>query len=306
MDSNGRGESVRGKKAKLIFNPNAGAVRKKKVGLPDIMRELRKRGVEPDVYVLGPRCDLALELKTALSGGILDFIACGGDGTVSSIAGILAGTEARIAIIPAGTQNNNARSLKIPLDMPGAAALLEMGRTVRVDAGVARCGGATGHFLEVVSVGLTSSLAESGDDIQHGKVTGVGEFLSTLVSCRPSEITLTLDECMRVQDTGHIALVTNMPYAGLHYRFGDDRCNTDGLLNVLFFSDLNKPELLKYISTGVYPGKPEDPRIRHYLVRSVDIDTRPSMPVAADGRLIGRGSLHIELMRKAVGFVVGK
>jgi diacylglycerol kinase (ATP) len=305
MHADGRNESIGGKNVKLIFNPNAGAARKKKVDLPDVLHELHKYGIEPDVCTLGTQCNLALELKTALADGIRDFVVCGGDGTVSSVADILAGTEARILIIPAGTQNNNARSLKIPADLPEATALLRAGRTVRVDAGVARCGGVITHFLEVVSVGLTSALAESGDDIQHGKVSGVGEFLSTLVTCPPSEISLTLDGSMRVKDIGHVALVTNMPYAGLHYRFGDDRCNTDGLLNVAFFSDLSKLDLAKYVSGGIHPGKREDPRIRHYLVQRIDIDTLPPMPVAADGRVIGEGSVHVELRRKAVGFIVG-
>jgi diacylglycerol kinase family enzyme len=289
---------------KLIFNPNAGAARRDKPGLPDILPELQKRQIEPDICVLEEGCNLALELKTALSGGIRVFAVCGGDGTISRVCDILAGTDARIAIIPTGTRNNNAKSLNIPTELPECVALIRSGRVVQVDAGVVRCGGVISHFLEIVSVGLVSALNESGDALQHGKLASIGEFLSTIVSCPPAQIRLTLDGQLRAQDTGYAALVTNMPYCGFHFEFGHALCNRDGLLNVLYFSDLSKPDLLKYISQGIYLGKPEDPRIKHYLARTIDITTEPAMPVTADGRVIGEGDVHIEVREKAVGFIV--
>lgn len=291
---------------KLIYNPNAGAVRRDKPGLQDILPELKKWQIEPDIIVLGGDCNLALELKTALSEGIRVFVVCGGDGTISRVCDILAGTDARIAIIPTGTRNNNAKSLNIPTELPECAALIRTGRVVRVDAGVVRCGGVISHFLEIVSVGLVSALNESGDALQHGKLASIGEFLSTIVSCPPAQIRLTLDGELRAQDTGFIALVTNMPYCGAHYEFGHALCNRDGLLNVLYFSDLSKPDLLKYLSQGIYLGKPEDPRIRHFLARTIDISAEPAMPVTADGRVIGEGDVHIEVREKAVGFIVPK
>lgn len=292
-------------KVKLIFNPNAGAARKNRIDLPDIVGELRKWSIDPDICVLGQECNLALELKTALSEGIQTFVVCGGDGTISSVSDILAGTDAKIAIIPAGTRNNNAKSLKIPLELPDAAAIVRTGRVVEIDAGIVTCGGVISHFLEIVSVGLVAAINEVGEKLQHGRIASIGEFLSTFVACPPARISLTLDEGRQVQDTGFVALVTNMPYAGLHYQFGHDLCNRDGLLDVLFFSDLSKIDLLKYISQGIYLGKPEDPRIRHFLVRKIDIDTQPPMPVTADGRTIGEGNVHIELRKKALGFLVG-
>lgn len=292
-------------KAKLVFNPKAGAARKTRIELTDVLRELKLWKIEPDVCVLAPECNLALELTKALSEGIKIFIICGGDGTVSSACNILAGTSAVIAIIPAGTQNNNAKSMNIPLELPYAVAIIRRGRLVKVDVGMAACGGIIRHFLEIVSVGLVASLTESGDDIQHGKLSGIGEFLATMVTCPPAQITLTLDGNKHIQDNGFIALVTNMPYAGFHYQFGPPCCNRDGLLNVLFFSNLSKLDLLKYISQGIYLGKSEDPRIQHYLVKKLDIDTDPPMPVTADGSVIGEGAVHIELRKKALGIMAG-
>ena len=52
-------------------------------------------------------------------------------------------------------------------------------------------------------------------------------------------------------------------------------------------------------------GKPEDPRIQHYHVRRVDIDTRPAMPVMVDGTALGEGLVRIEVRRHALAVMVG-
>ena len=87
-----------------------------------------------------------------------------------------------------------------------------------------------------------------------------------------------------------MVLVSNMPYIGFHYQVGSAASFKDGLLDVLFFADLSKLDLLSYAFQGVGPGKPEDPRIQHYHVRRVDIDTQPAMPIMADGTRLRRGT----------------
>jgi diacylglycerol kinase family enzyme len=80
----------------------------------------------------------------------------------------------------------------------------------------------------------------------------------------------------------------------------------DGLLDVLFFADLNKLELLGYILQGVGEGYPEDQRIQHFHVRRVDIDTHPAMPVMADGSALGEGLVRIEVRRHALAVMAGQ
>ena len=81
---------------------------------------------------------------------------------------------------------------------------------------------------------------------------------------------------------------------------------SDGLLDVLFFADLSKLDLLGYIFHGVGTGKLEDPRIQHYHVRRVDIDTQPAMPIMADGNALGEGRVRIEVRRRVLAVMVGK
>ena len=218
----------------------------------------------------------------------------------------LAGTNATLGIIPTGTRNNIALSLGIPADIPAAIAILRTGRRIKVDVGMATCGKVTTPFLEVCSVGLVSTLFPSADDVQHGNLAGVSEFLARLISSPPAEIHLVLDDKQEVHNLGHVVLVSNMPYIGVHYKVGPAASFNDGLLDVLFFADLSKLDLLSYVFQGVGTGKSEDPRIQHYHVRRVDIDTQPAMPIMADGDALGEGRVRIEIRRRVLAVMVGK
>jgi len=292
--------------AKLIFNPSAGAARSSPIEIVDVIHEMQAWKLVPEAYLVEPGCNLPLVVQDALTQGFRMFVVCGGDGTISAVARTLAGTPATLGIIPIGTQNNTALSLNIPNDIPAAIAILRNGRRIKVDVGMATCGKISTPFLEVCSVGLVSTLFPSVDDIQHGNLAQIGSFLSTLASSPPAEINLLLGDNQEIHDRGHVVLVSNMPFIGFHYQLGTVASFKDGLLDVLFFADLSKLELLGYILQGVGEGKLEDSRIQHYHVRKVEIDTHPAMPVMADGTALGEGLVRIEIRRHALTVMVGQ
>ncbi len=292
-------------RAKLIFNPIAGAARSTPVEIVDVIHEMQAWNMVPETYLVEPGVDLPAAVKDALAKGIRLFVVCGGDGTITSVARSLAGTSATLGIIPIGSQNNTALSLGIPDDIPAAIAILRSGRRIKVDMGMVTCGGITTPFLEEVSVGLISTLFPSADDIQHGNLARIGDFLKTLATTPPAEIHLTLNNGQRIHNLGYVVLVSNMPYIGAHYMVGSPSCFKDGLLDVLFFADLSKLELLKYVFEGVGAEFLEDARIQHYQVSELEIRTRPAMEILADGILIGKGKVHMELRRRVLGVMVG-
>src|SRR5450759_3507066 len=306
MNMEPRGKNKRSVRAKLIFNPGSGTAGESPVQLLDVIREMQVWTLVPEAFLVEAGCDLPGVIQDALARGIRMFVVCGGDGTISAVAKTLAGKRATLGIISTGTQNNTALSLGIPADIPAAIAILRNGRRIKVDVGMATCGKITTPFLEVCSVGLISTLFPSADDIQHGNLARVGDFLTSLVNSPPAEIHLLLDGKQEIRNLGHIVLVSNMPYIGLHYQLGSAASFEDGLLDVLFFADLSKMDLLGYVFQGVGEGKPEDTRIQHFHVRRVDIDTHPSMPVMADGYPLDEGLVRIEVRRHALAVMVSQ
>lgn len=293
-------------RVKLIFNPGSGASGESPVRLMDVIREMQAWKLVPEVYLVEPDSDLTVMVQNAIQDGIRMFVVCGGDGTIDVVAGVLTGTNATLGIIPTGTQNNVALSLGIPpADIPAAIAILRSGKRIKVDMGQVEFGKSKQSFLEVCSVGLASALFPSADDIQHGHLTRVGDFLATLVSSSPAQMHLVLDGKREITTMCHAVLVSNMPYIGPHFQVGTPASIDDGLLDVLLFADLSKMDLLSYAIQAARPGGgPEDERIINYHVRRVDIDTHPDMPVMVDGLGLGEGPLRISMQRHALAIMV--
>ena len=91
----------------------------------------------PDAKVVftGNGTDVAGETRRAVEAGSRLIVGGGGDGTLSSIATVLAGSEIPLGILPLGTLNHFARDLGIPLDIDEAITALAGGRVALVDVG---------------------------------------------------------------------------------------------------------------------------------------------------------------------------
>lgn len=296
---------IRRMRAKLIFNPGAGQAGASPVQLMDIISAMQEWKLVPETFLVEAGCDQATMVQKALMDGIRMFVVCGGDGTIDVMAGALAGTKATLGIIPTGTKNNVALSLGIPVDIPQAIAILRNGQRMKVDLGLAVCGEIRQTFLEVCSVGLLSALFPAADDIQHGNLSRIGDFLSTLAVSAPAGIHLVLDGKQEIKTPGHVVLVSNTRYIGPHFQVGNSSSITDGLLDVLLFADLSKMDLLGYAAQAAGAGDgTEDERIQHYHVRRVNILTDPAMPVMADGLALGEGTVSISVKRHSLAVMV--
>jgi len=288
-------------RAKLIYNPSAGTAKESPLNILDVVHEMQSWKLMPETYLVEPESNLEEMVKDALSRGIRLFVVCGGDGTISSIAHLLAGSRATLGIIPLGTQNNTALSLGIPEDIPAAVAILRTGKRIKVDMGQVTCAGVTTPFLEVCSVGLVSALFPSADDIQHGNLGKVGEFLATLTAAPPAEMHINLDGKRDLNSTGYVVLVSNMSHIFLQYQVSASATYDDGLLDVLIFADQSKLDLLKYVMQGVGESMTDDPHVQHFRARSLDIKTQPAMTVMAAGAALGKGGVHIEVRKRSLG-----
>lgn len=292
-------------RAKLIFNPIAGSPSESPAQLVQIITEMQALGVIPEVFLVQPECDLDGAVRDALRRGLRLFVVSGGDGTIESVAALLVGTRATLAVIPTGTANNVALSLGVPREIPAAVSLLRAGRREKLDVGQVTCSGQTRPFLEICSVGLLSALFPAADDIQRGRLERVGEFLSTLVAAPLADLYLHLDQQPPLHTQGHIVLITNMPYVGPNYAIAGPRAHRDGWLDVLVFADLSKVQVISSMVQMVGAGV-EDPRIQRYRVRALELSSTPELPVLVDGVAMGAGRLQISLQRRALNVLAGQ
>jgi diacylglycerol kinase family enzyme/membrane-associated phospholipid phosphatase len=143
--------------AVMVTSPHAGRSRK----LARARRALDKQGVHVAEELEIEHLDQLPGLLRTPDGRTRLVIAAGGDGTVGSVAGRLAGAENPLGILPLGTGNDFARSLDIPLRPRRAARLLATGAISRVDLGrLTRPGGPPTYFAHAATVGLNVDFAK--------------------------------------------------------------------------------------------------------------------------------------------------
>ncbi len=290
--------------AKLIFNPASGNPAESAMQLMELLRHLQTQRIQTEVSLVQPEMDLSALACRAVRAGAQWVIVSGGDGTIESVARGLVGSRTTLGIIPTGTRNNIARSLGIPIDsIADAVALLQTGRRLKIDVGRVSYGRVSRFFLEAGAIGLASALYPSADDIQHGDVTKIGEFIATLVTHAPSEIRLRLDRSRHeITTQAHLVLIANMPFMGANFQIAPDVAFDDHRLDVFVYAHLSKLDLIGHAMQP--PNTTPDARIQRYRARTLAIATDPAMPVIVDGVTLDVGNDPVTMTVQPRGLTV--
>src|SRR3954454_16421786 len=111
----------------LLVNPTAGKGRAARVAA-DVTERMRDGGTNVAILVGTDAADAQALARTAVDDGVDAVVALGGDGMVHLALNVVAGTPTPLGIIPAGTGNDLANTLKLPTKDPVAAAGLIVDR----------------------------------------------------------------------------------------------------------------------------------------------------------------------------------
>lgn len=143
----------------VLLNPGAGRARsdEERAELMDRLEALE--GV--DLRILDRKTPVADAARQALDEGYGTIVAAGGDGTISAVAGVLAGSGRRMGLLPLGTFNFLARALDMPLEEADAIDTLTGGTVTPVSVGEVN-----GHvFVNNASLGAYAAVLEARERI---------------------------------------------------------------------------------------------------------------------------------------------
>ena len=116
-----------------MINSGGGSLGKQDaVKQSDVRDALRDAGINAEPQWLHGS-EIRKATDAAVAAGAQVVIAGGGDGTISCVAGALAGTEVTLGVLPLGTLNHFARDLCISTDLKRAAATIAAGKPRRID-----------------------------------------------------------------------------------------------------------------------------------------------------------------------------
>ena len=92
-----------------------------------------RAGINADIVEVHGSDRLVGALEKALQKPTGTVVAAGGDGTVSTVAGHVIGTNKSLGVLPLGTLNHFAKDVGIPLELGAAVRTLAEGQTKPVD-----------------------------------------------------------------------------------------------------------------------------------------------------------------------------
>jgi diacylglycerol kinase family enzyme len=100
-----------------------------------IDKRLTARGIEARVVLARTGAEMEWAAKEGIAAGADAVVAGGGDGTISTVAGVLADSGMPLGVLPLGTLNHFAKDLRIPLKPADALDVILAGTTMPVDVG---------------------------------------------------------------------------------------------------------------------------------------------------------------------------
>lgn len=285
-------------KGLLIHNPKAGSHDAELI--PQLTSALG--GAEDITFEeLGKPEDLPARIRSA---GYSWVAVAGGDGTVEAIASALIDTGIPLGVIAAGTYNNFARSLDLPLDPLEACAVITSGNARPIDVAFAN-----GHpFFESLGAGLDAALYPMGEEIKSGKLHRLLDFFKRAYGYRHQVFTITLDRplnealtCdhpnssrrllkrLRKISSNEITLkalmltVSNGPYFGMNFAVAPDQLMDDGQVTVTIFSRYSKLQLWWHFASIAFGRREYHPKSIAFRGKTLQITGPRRLPVHLDG-----------------------
>jgi len=140
----------------VIYNPTAG--RRKVRHLWSVLDVLVGHGVRLEVARTNHAGHAESLAREAVSAGIRQVVAAGGDGTIAEVAAGMAGSATPLGIIPLGTANVLAHELGLPSAASDIAATLVSGRSSLLWPGVSHGAAGTRLFVQMLGIGFDAQV----------------------------------------------------------------------------------------------------------------------------------------------------
>lgn len=249
----------------LMVNPTSGKNTGAQVG-QQALSLLRDAGVDVlDLSASDARSAVEQGRAAIESGAIDRLVVGGGDGMVHLGANLCAGTPVPLGVIAAGTGNDIARELGLPVrDAAASVQRILSGSTRQVDA--ARHTTATGEqkwFLGVLAAGFDAVVNERANQLTwpKGPMRYNLAILRELPVFRAIPYTLVLDG-ERIDTEAMLVAVGNGPAYGGGMRVTPDASFDDGLLDVLILRKISTFEFLR-----VFPRVFKGTHVSHHAVQ---------------------------------------
>jgi len=222
--------------------------------------------------------------REAVAQGTDALVVVGGDGMVHLGLQAVGGTDVPFGVVPAGSGNDFARAIGVPLRDPTAAAsIVVTGAERRIDLG--RVGDQ--WFAGVVAAGFDARVNDRANRMKwpRGRMRYNAAMLVELGVFQPVPYVLDLDG-EAWETSAMLVTIGNIPSYGGGMKVTPGAILDDGLLDIMIVKPLSKARFLT-VFPRVYTGSHVDlPFVEIRRAKQVRIDA-PGITTYADGERLG-------------------
>lgn len=280
----------------VAINPHASFGSNADVG-PSVVSTLRAAGHDVRMLQASSYQALRADVAAALEDPPAALIVVGGDGMVHLGVEFCSRQGVPLGVVPAGTGNDFARHLGIPLDSQDAQqALLEYlkGEPITVDHGVAtRADGTETPFGCVLSAGFDAIVNERANRLTFpkGRHRYTVALLIELAKLKPLTYTLNIDGAIHTGQYLLVAIANSQSFGG-GMKVTPQASVTDGKVDVFTLKPLSRLAFLR-IYPRVFAGTHvTDGRVQITRAQCVRIESE-GIVAYADGERVGALPLDI-------------
>ncbi len=230
----------------------------------------------------------------------------GGDGTAIEVIGALAHVGPPVGILPGGTANVVARTLRTPARISKAVEALLKGDEARIDLGVLQ----TGHRFAIgMGVGLDATMIENAPGPlkrRMGFFAYVVGALRAFARLEKFTVSLTVDGETKIMRASAVLVANFGAVMNNLIAFGDGIQRDDGVLNACVYSPNNVIDALRILYKMTRKKFTPDDAIYYQSGTTFIIETDPPRLGQADGELIGTGPFTVTVEPLAARVLVPK
>jgi diacylglycerol kinase (ATP) len=241
----------------------------------------------------------SIALKKSLhdeDGNITGVIVIGGDGMVHLAVQQLAKTNIPLALIPAGTGNDFARSLNLPLDAPLQLLGTYLATSpIHLDLGQVN----DKTFADILSTGFDSVVNERANSMRiiRGRMKYNIAILLELSTFEPKSYEFRVDSVSFTTKAMLIAVSNGISYGG-GMKVTPNAKLDDGLFDIMVLGPVSKIEFLKVFPKVFSGGHISHPAVK--ILRGKEVSITSDAVAYADGERIGNLPITAKVMPKAL------
>jgi len=283
-------------------------------GRADEIGDLREllRGTHRDWVDLASVTDLEATLAKHISGGCESVVAVGGDGTINAIVNAMMSIDQSsrptLSIVPFGTANDFAGTLRIPDDPAAAVDLIRSQDAVPIDLVQIRGEGFERFYANIAAGGNCVRASEAiTDEIKStwgpfAYIRGAFDVLPDMTSYR---ITAKCDNEEFADLQCWAVLVANGKTNAGRIEVAPQASPADGLIDVIIIRDGTIADMVQIVANNLLGRFLECEQVIFRQVKSLKLHSAPTMRFTLDGEIIDEEPIQFNVVPGAIRIHAG-